>query len=74
MKKGLFVFFLSNWGEEREKRRKIFLPLLDELLGVVVKYWTVAVVGWFVLLNRLGICCCFDETCWRSNCWLASWF
>jgi hypothetical protein len=62
--------------------RRSFLPLVEELLGVVVKYWTVAVVGWLVLfelvmLKRLGICCCcccFDETCWRSNCWLASWF
>lgn len=58
------------------------LPVVEEFVGVVVKYWTVAVVGWlevfeFVMLNKLGICCdcvcCLDETCWRS-CWLTNWF
>ncbi len=60
----------------------MFLPLVVELVGVVVKYWTVAVVGWlelfeFVILNKLGICCCcccLEETCWRRSCWLAIWF
>jgi hypothetical protein len=31
---------------ELKRTKNIFLPLADELLGVVVvKYWTVAVVG-----------------------------